>query len=432
MARILLLGGGGREHALAWKLAQSPDVSEIIAMPGSDGIAAVDKTRCVSGNAAHAALVLELAMTEKPDLIIIGPEAPMAAGVSDALVDAGFNVAAPSKLAAQLESSKIFSKNFMARHKIPTAAFTTCPDYNNAMDVVAAWPIEQKGIVLKADGLAAGKGVVVTHDRAEAEKTLYDFMQNPACSVKTEQILIEELMTGKEVSAFAICDGKSFLPIGYACDYKRVGDNNEGPNTGGMGGYAPQGWPTAAMKDYINLHIFKPVVDGMAAEGMPFKGILFAGLMVRGEDVQVVEFNVRFGDPETQILLPLIEDDIYPLFMAAAEGTLARMPAPKQKNGTAVHVVMTSQGYPETMGTGMRLGETVEIPDDLLAKKTNDNSMLFIAGADKKDGVWKNTGGRVLGVTAIGTSLDDARSKAYESLGKIKFNGAHWRTDIGT
>jgi len=432
MARILLLGSGGREHALAWKLAQSPDVSEIIALPGSDGIAAVDKTRCVGGQAAHAATVLAVATTEKPDLVIIGPESPMAAGVSDALSEAGFPVAAPSQAAAQLESSKIFSKNFMARHKIPTAAFTTCPDYDAALRVIAAWPIEKKGIVLKADGLAAGKGVVVTHDRAEAEKTLYDFMQNPACTVKTDQILIEELMMGKEVSAFAICDGKTFLPLGYACDYKRVGDHNEGPNTGGMGGYAPQGWPTAAMKDYINLHIFKPVVDGMAAEGVPFKGILFAGLMVQGEDIHVVEFNVRFGDPETQILLPLLEDDIYPLFKAAAEGNLAHMHPPTQKNGTAVHVVMTSEGYPETMGTGLRLGETVEIPEEMLAQKANDNSMLFIAGAGKQDGVWKNTGGRVLGVTAIGTSLEDARNKVYDSLGKIHFNGAHWRTDIGT
>jgi len=432
MARILLLGGGGREHALAWKLAQSPEVAEIIAMPGSDGIAAVDKTRCISGNAAASAAVLAAVQAEKPDLVIIGPEAPMAAGISDALSQAGFAVAAPSKAAAQLESSKIFSKSFMARHNIPTASFTACPDYESARGIIAAWPIEEKGIVLKADGLAAGKGVVVTHDRATAEKTLYDFMQNPSCAVKTEQILIEALLDGKEVSAFAICDGKTFLPVGYVCDYKRVRDNNEGPNTGGMGGYAPQGWPSAAMKDYINLHVFKPVVDGMAAEGIPFKGILFAGLMVQGDDVHVIEFNVRFGDPETQILLPLLEDDIYPLFKAAAEGALAGLPAPQLKKGTAVHVVMTSEGYPETLGTGMRLGETVDMPEDLLAQRSNDNSLLFIAGADKQDGVWKNTGGRVLGVTALGASLEEARRKAYDSLGKIRFNGAHWRTDIGT
>lgn len=432
MMRILLLGSGGREHALAWKLAQSADVREIIVLPGSDGIAALDKTRCIIGNPNHVADVLACAKTEKPDLVIIGPEAPMAAGVSDVLAEAGFLVAAPSQAAAQLESSKIFSKNFMARHKIPTAAFTTCPSYDAAISVVAAWPVESKGIVLKADGLAAGKGVVVTKDRAEAEKTLYDFMQNPDCSVKTSEILIEELMHGKEVSAFAICDGKIFLPLGYVCDYKRVQDNNQGPNTGGMGGYAPQGWPSAAMKDYINLHIFKPVVDGMAAEGIPFKGILFAGLMVNGEDVHVVEFNVRFGDPETQILLPLIEDDILPLFTAAATGTLASAAPPKLKNGTAVHIVMTSEGYPETLGTGMRLGETVDMPENMLTPKANDNSLLFIGGAAKKDGVWKNTGGRVLGITAIGDDLEDARHKAYDSLDKIHFNGAHWRTDIGT
>lgn len=432
MMRLLLLGSGGREHALAWKLSQSAEVSEIIALPGSDGIAALDKTRCLAGNPAKLADVLASAEAEKPDLVIIGPEAPMAAGISDALTEAGFLVTAPSKAAARLESSKIFSKNFMSRHKIPTAAFTTCPSYEEALGVIAAWPIEKKGIVLKADGLAAGKGVVVTKDRAEAEKTLYDFMQNPDCSVKTEEILIEELMHGKEVSAFALCDGKTFLPLGCVCDYKRVQDNNEGPNTGGMGGYAPQGWPSAAMRDYINLHIFKPVVDGMAAEGAPFKGILFAGLMVNGEDVHVVEFNVRFGDPETQILLPLIEDDLLPLLRAAADGTLDHATPPTLKNGTAVHVVMTSEGYPETLGTGMRLGETVELPDNLLSPRANDNSLLFIAGAAKKDGVWKNTGGRVLGVTAIGDDLEDARHKAYDCLEKIHFNGAHWRTDIGT
>jgi len=432
MARVLLLGSGGREHALAWKLAQSSDVDGIIALPGSDGIAAVDKTRCIDGNATDPAVVRALAEAEKSDLIIIGPEAPMAAGVSDMLRNAGFAVAAPSRAAAQLESSKIFAKNFMARHHIPTAPFTVCPDYETARRALAAWPVEDKGIVLKADGLAAGKGVVVTHDRAEAEKTLYDFMQNPACTVKTGHILLEEKLDGREVSAFAICDGKTFLPIGYACDYKRVRDNNEGPNTGGMGGYAPQGWPGAAMKDYINLHIFKPVVDGMTAEGTPFHGILFAGLMVQGDSVHVIEFNVRFGDPEAQILLPLMADDLYPLFKAAAEGTLTSLPAPKMKQGTAVHVVMTSEGYPETMGTGMRLGETVEMPEDLLARQSNDNSLLFIAGAGKRDGVWKNTGGRVLGVTALGASLEDARRKAYDSLGKIRFNGAHWRTDIGT
>ena len=432
MAHLFLLGSGGREHALAWKLAQSPDVTTLTVIPGSDGIASVDKTTCLAADINNPAAMVALAQAQKPDLIIIGPEAPLAAGVSDALRAAGFAVAAPSQAAAQLESSKIFAKNFMAEHDIPTAPFTVCTSFDDASKALGAWPVEEKGIVIKADGLSAGKGVVVTFDRAEAEKTLHDFMQNPQCTVKTNEILFEEVLSGKEVSAFALCDGKDFIPLGYACDYKRVGDHNRGPNTGGMGGYAPQGWPTAALRDFVNLHIFKPVVDGMAAAGTPFTGILFAGLMVDGEKLHVIEFNTRFGDPEAQILLPLIDNDIYPLFLAASQGTLAHTSPVTQKAGTALHVVMTSGGYPETMGTGMQLGQDMDMPDDLLHTGTNDNSLLFIAGAQKKSGTWQNTGGRVLGITALGDTLEDARQKAYDSIGRIQFDGAHWRTDIGT
>jgi len=432
MAHVFLLGSGGREHAFAWKLAQSPDVTTLTVIPGSDGIASVEKSTCLAANPNDPAAMVTLAQAQKPDLIIIGPEAPLAAGVSDALRAAGFAVAAPSQAAAQLESSKIFAKNFMAAQKIPTASFTVCHDFESARTALTAWPVEENGIVIKADGLSAGKGVVVTLDRAEAEKTLHDFMQNPQCSVKTDKILFEEVLTGKEVSAFALCDGTDFIPLGYACDYKRVGDNNIGPNTGGMGGYAPQGWPTAALRDFVNLHVFKPVVDGMAAAGTPFTGILFAGLMVDGEKLHVIEFNTRFGDPEAQILLPLIDNDLYPLFLAASHGTLSHMPPVTQKTGTALHVVMVSGGYPETMGTGMQLGQRMEMPEDLLHTGTNDNSLLFIAGAQKKSGAWQNTSGRVLGVTALGETLEEARKKAYDSISRIHFDGAHWRTDIGT
>lgn len=428
---ILLLGGGGREHALAWKMAQSPLLRSLTVMPGSDGIALLPHTRCVSGDAADTAAVLALAEKIKPDLVIIGPEAPLAAGVPDALRAAGYKVAAPSKAAAQLESSKIFSKSFMMSHGIPTADFNIVMTPEEAARKIAQWDVENGGIVIKADGLAAGKGVVVTHDRTEALKTVHDFMENPACTVKSEMLLLEQKITGREVSAFALCDGKDFITIGYACDYKRINDGDQGPNTGGMGGYAPEGWPSAGARSFIEKYIFQSVLDGMAAAGTPYTGFLFAGLMIDGTDVKVIEFNTRFGDPEAQILLPMIDGDIVPLLLASAEGKIKGIPAPTLKQGSAVHVVMTSEGYPETFGTGMRLEQPITLPGDLMDSGENDNTLLFIAGARQNGGIWQNTGGRVLGVTATGASIDDARAKAYDAINRIHFNGAHWRSDIG-
>ncbi len=421
---ILLLGSGGREHALAWKMAQSPAVTTIWALPGSDGIATVEKTKCIGGDAANVAAVVKTAQELKPDLIFIGPETPLAAGVVDALESAGMTVLGPRQAAAQLESSKIFSKEFMTEFGIPTAPFKVADTYDEAVAICKTWDIEAKGIVIKADGLAAGKGVVVTHDRAEALKTLHDFMINPACSVKTGRILLEEKITGKEVSAFALCDGTTFLPLGYACDYKRVNDNDKGPNTGGMGGYAPKGWPSDKARQFIQEHVFRPVMKGMQERGTPFKGILYAGLMVDGDDVKVIEFNTRFGDPETQILLPLIAEDVVPLFAQAAKGTLQATP-PSLRNEHALHVVITSEGYPETLGTGMRLGEKIDVP------AAAANTLLFISGAKKQNNQWVNNGGRVMGVTALGTTMEEARTRAYATVEKIHFQGAHWRKDIG-
>lgn len=418
--KILLLGSGGREHALAWKMSRSDLADKIYVLPGSDGIATLDKVECVSGD------VLETARRLKPDLVVVGPEKPMADGVVDRLEAAGFAVLGPTQAAAQLETSKIFSKEFMVECGIPTAQSVSCDSYDDAVTTVRNWDISN-GIVVKADGLAAGKGVVVTDDLDEAEAAVYDFMKNPACTVKTSRILFEERLSGREVSAFALCDGDTYIPLGYACDYKRVNDGNLGPNTGGMGGYAPKGWPSDAAKAFINEKIFAAVVNGMKKRGTPFKGILFAGLMVDGNDVKVIEFNVRFGDPEAQILMPLFEGDIVPLFLAAATGNLAAHSAPRLAEKTAVHVVMVSQGYPDVQGEGMKLGQRIDMPDS-----TNDNALLFIAGAKKEGGEWKNAGGRVLGVTALGATLDEARAKAYAEIEKIKFNGAHWRRDIGT
>ena len=429
-ASVLLLGGGGREHALAWKIAQSPDVAKVFALPGNDGMAALDKVTCLPGDPANAAFVLEKTRELGITFVMVGPEKPLAAGVVDALEKANVPVLGPIKAAAQLESSKIFAKDFMSEFGVPTAPYKVCDSYIEALETLKIWPVETKGIVLKADGLAAGKGVVVTHDRAEAEKTLHDFMVNPECQVKTESILFEEKLTGREVSAFALCDGNTFQPLGYVCDYKRVRDGDEGPNTGGMGGYAPQGWPSAKARRFVNEKIFAPVIKGMQDRGTPYRGILFAGLMVDGDDVKVIEFNTRFGDPETQILMPLIDGDIMPLFLRAAAGEL-KLEKVSLKESAAVHVVMASEGYPETFGNGMTLGQRIELPENMLQDGSNDNGLLFVMGAKKKDGGWTNEGGRVLGVTALAGTMEEAREIAYRTIAGIRFKGAHWRKDIG-
>jgi len=420
---VMLIGSGGREHAIAWKLAQSPLLEKTIVLPGSDGIAALPQTSCMAETD-----FLKAAQMIKPDLVIIGPEQPLADGLTDLLEQNGFTVFGPSQAAAQLESSKIFSKDFMRDESIPTASFAACNDFDTAKDIIQNWDAA-KGFVVKADTLAAGKGVVVTDNRDEALKTAEDFMTNPACTVKTARLLLEEKLAGKEVSAFAVCDGKNLLTLGYACDYKRVFADDQGPNTGGMGGYAPQGWPSETTRKFVDEHIFQKTLDGMAARGTPFKGILFAGLMIDGETVNVIEYNVRLGDPETQILLPLIEDDILEIFLAAAKGNLAALDktALTLSGGTAVHVVMASEGYPSTDGSAMTLGQKI----DGLGSAENDNTALvFLAGARKDGADWVNTGGRVLGVTAVGENTQEARQKAYAALAQINFHGAHFRNDI--
>lgn len=420
---VMLVGGGGREHAIAWKLSQSPRLQKTVAVPGSDGIAALPKTSCLSETD-----FLKAAQQIKPDLVIIGPEQPLADGVTDLLEQNGFTVFGPSQAAAQLEASKIFSKNFMREQEIPTAAFATCDDFDTAKDSIQNWDAA-KGFVIKADTLAAGKGVVVTDSRAEALKTAEDFMVNPACTVKTKRLLIEEKLQGREVSAFAICDGKNFLTLGYACDYKRAFSGDKGANTGGMGGFSPEGWPSATARAFIETHIFAKTLSGMAARGTPFKGVLFAGLMIDGDDVSVIEYNVRLGDPETQILLPLIEDDLLEIFLAAAQGDLTALGKTSLtlSGGAAVHVVMASGGYPSTDGSAMILDQKI----NGLAEAENDNkALIFLAGAKKSGAGWVNTGGRVLGVTATGKNTAEARQKAYDALQKISFHGAHFRDDI--
>lgn len=422
---ILLVGSGGREHALAWKICQSKDVEKIYVFPGNDGMQHLEKIQIVAGKVTPET-ILDVAQKFQIDFVVIGPEQPLADGAVDLLTLNKILVLGPSKAASRLESSKFFAKEWMLKWRIPTASFYCFEQAKDALAQLDLWE-EGKGIVVKADELAAGKGVVVTDDKQIAKQTVLDFMENPACPVKSKRILLEEKLAGKEVSAFALCDGTHFISLGYVCDYKRVFNNDQGPNTGGMGGYSPQNWPSPACKQYIQDAIFRPVLEGMQQQGIPFKGFLYAGLMIHQEQVFVLEFNVRLGDPEAQILLPLIEEDIVPYLKASAEGQLDTLPPLKIPQNFAVHVVMTSEGYPSTDETPLRLNESITYPSPWVAEK----AYLFFAGVKKNSkGFLVNSGGRVLGVTAVNSSLEGARTTAYDWIQQIHFAGAHWRTDI--
>ena len=428
---ILLIGSGGREHALSWKMAQSDSVERIDVIPGNEAIACVDKVSCFPGDFMDVSFIVETAKKLKPDLVVVGPEQPLSVGIADALEQAGFAVLGPDKNAARLENSKIFAKEFMLKFGISTADFKVYDTYDDAVTAIKNRDVEKEGVVIKADGLASGKGVVVTHDPDEALKAIYDFMVNPECIVKCDRLLMEDIVKGKEVSAFAICDGEVFLPIGYVYDYKRLNDGNNGPNTGGMGGYVPKEWPSPGVRQFINENVFKRTIEGMLTRGTPFKGILFAGLMIDGEDVNVLEYNTRFGDPETQALLPLIQDDIVPLLSRAARGTLHGVETPSISKKESVHIIMTSEGYPEIIGNSMRLGTKINLPEKLPDQKADDDTLLFVAGAKKQDKCWVNSGGRVLGVTGLGETMEEARAQAYKAIEDIRFEGAYWRKDIG-
>ena len=422
---VLVIGTGGREHALAWRLAEDQKVSKVTVCPGNPGMLKTAGINVVSDCKAEPESILGLAQELKPDLIVIGPEAVLAKGVTDLLEAHGFAVYGPSQAAAELETSKIFSKQVMADNNVPTASSKAYQGYESAMADLDNWDFD-RGVVLKSDALAEGKGVVVTHDRAEAESVLYDFMVNPEVSVKTDSILIEEKLVGKEASAFALCDGDDYFFLGVACDYKRVGNGDEGPNTGGMGGYSPKTWPGPVVEEKVRTQVVEPMLKGMKARGTPFKGTLFVGFMVDEQDISVIEFNVRFGDPETQILMPMVQGSFYDLLYACATGKLAEMqPDVSLSDLYSVHVVLASGGYPSIDASPLDTGNNIEVNGTF-----DEDCHLFYAGVKENNGQLVNSGGRVLGLTALGESLTEARAKAYANFGKISLKGAHWRTDI--
>ena len=417
--RILLIGGGGREHALAWKLVQSPNVEKLYAAPGNPGMALLQKCECINLNVDDLEGVADYAEEKSIDLTVVGPEAPLVAGLADVFKRRGLPVFGPSKAAAQLEGSKAFSKELMAKYNIPTAFFKICEDIEAATAYV-----EEKGapLVVKADGLAAGKGVVVAMTKQEALDAIDDMMGDHKFGAAGARVVLEEYMEGEEASLLAFTDGKTVVPMIAAQDHKRVFDGDEGPNTGGMGTYAPAPVMTDILRLKATELVLKPVVAAMAKEGTPYQGCLYAGLMIKGDSVKVVEFNCRFGDPETQVVLPLLDGDLAEIMLACATGTLDKVEV-AWHDKAAVCVVMASGGYPESYEKGKEI-------TGLAAAEEDKDVVVFHAGTKEADGKIVTSGGRVLGVTAVDASIKAARDRAYAAVEKIAFEKNFYRKDI--
>lgn len=417
--RILLIGGGGREHALAWKLAQSDKVEKIFAAPGNPGIAMLKKCSCIDLKLDDLEKVADYAEEESIDLTVVGPEATLVAGIADVFKRRGLPVFGPSKAAAQLEGSKAFSKELMAKYNIPTAFFKICED----METAKAY-VKEKGapIVVKADGLAAGKGVVVAMNEEEALEAIEEMMGDHKFGNAGARVVLEEYMEGEEASLLAFTDGKTVVPMLAAQDHKRIFDNDQGPNTGGMGTYAPAPVMTDILRLKATERILKPVVAAMAKEGTPYQGCLYAGLMIKDDVIKVVEFNCRFGDPETQVVLPLLESDLAEIMLACATGTLDQADV-AWSDKAAVCVVMASGGYPESYETGKAITGLAEAD-------AQENTVVFHAGTKNAAGSIVTAGGRVLGVTAVDDNIRAARDRAYAAVENIKFDGAFYRKDI--
>ncbi len=418
--KVLVLGSGGREHALCWKIAQSPRVDEVICAPGNAGIAS--HARCVDASLGNAGEVIGLASREGVGLVLIGPEAPLVDGLGDRLREAGFPVFGPSAAAAMLEGSKAFAKLFMARHGVPTARFQIFDHLEPLLGFLASM---DEPVVVKADGLAAGKGVILCRDRDEAAAAARRIMVDQAFGEAGQRVVVEQLLQGEEVSYLALVSGEAIVPLVSSQDHKALLDGDEGPNTGGMGAYCPAPLVDPELERTILETVIRPTVRGLAEEGKPFSGLLYAGLMVDAEGPQVLEFNVRFGDPETQPLMALMDEDIVPLLLATAEGKLSsRIMA--WKPGYACCVVMASEGYPAAYDKGHPI-------EGLDSVGEGEDVVVFHAGtgwsADGRSIV--TAGGRVLGVTGLGNDFPAARAAAYGAVDKIRWPGAQRRGDIG-
>lgn len=415
--KVLVIGSGAREHALVWKLSQDEGVT-VIAAPGNGGIARIAATFSVDVESPDA--IVALAQREAADLVIVGPEAPLVAGATDALRAAGIAAFGPSKAAARLEGSKVFSKEFMARHGIPTAGFRVFTDADEASSYVRD---AGRPLVVKADGLAAGKGVVVAANAEEALAAIDDIMRKRVFGAAGERVLIEETLRGQEVSFHVVADGERYLKMAPAQDHKRVGEGDRGPNTGGMGAYSPPPVVTDEVERKILERVVEPTLAGMAAEGNPFRGALFVGLMIEDGEPMVLEYNTRFGDPECEAMMTRWKGSALPLFLGSARGDLSDV-VPSWEAPASLCVVMAAGGYPGAY----RKGDVIEGLDSAAELP---NVVVFHAGTRLDGERIVTTGGRVLTVTAIGGDLDEAAARAYAAVERIRFEGAHFRRDIG-
>ncbi|MGY4567721.1 phosphoribosylamine--glycine ligase [Bradyrhizobium sp. USDA 3256] len=413
---ILLLGSGGREHALAWKIAASPLVTKLWCAPGNAGIAR--EAECVALDVADHAAVIEFCRGNAVELVVVGPETPLAAGIVDDLVAVGIKAFGPSRQAARLEGSKGFTKDLCSEFDIPTGAYRR---FDNAKDAVAYVRAQGAPIVVKADGLAAGKGVVVAQTLPEAEAAIAMMFEGAFGSAGAE-VVIEEFLSGREISFFALCDGETAIPLASAQDHKRVFDHDKGPNTGGMGAYSPTPFVTPEVHDQIMARIILPTVAGMKSRGTPFKGVLYAGVMLTAQGPKLFEYNVRFGDPECQVLMLRMMSDIVPAFLASIDGQLKNFDL-RWYPDPALTVVMAAKGYPGDYIKGTRIGGL----DD--AAKV-EGVEIFHAGTVAKDGAIIANGGRVLNVCAMGKTVTEARDRAYQAIDRIKWPDGFCRRDI--
>jgi phosphoribosylamine--glycine ligase len=411
--KILVIGGGGREHALVWALRGA---GELVCAPGNGGIAAV--ARCEAVDVADAAAVAALAERERPDLVVVGPEVPLAAGAVDALEELGVKAFGPTRAAAQLESSKSFAKKFMQRWSIPTAAYAVC---GSVAEVQAALGGFSDSVVVKADGLAAGKGVVMCASHAEAVQAAEEMFGGGLLGAPAGSVVVEETLTGPEISFFSICDGETARTLAFAQDHKRVGEGDTGPNTGGMGAYSTDDLVSAGMAEWLRVNVAQRVVDGMRAERMPFQGVLFTGLMMTPEGPKVLEFNTRFGDPETEAILLRLETPLIDILEAAVTGRAAGLEI-RLKQGASACVIAASAGYPGKYPSGKVISGLAGVASGV---------EVFHAGTALRDGRLVTAGGRVLAVSATGSDLRAALDKVYAALGGIEFEGMQYRRDIG-
>lgn len=414
---ILVVGSGGREHALVWKIRQSPLVTSVYCAPGNAGIAAL--AECVDVGVNDFDRLMDFVREKRVDFTVVGPEDPLSRGLVDAFEAEGLSIFGPSAAAAELEASKAFAKRIMAEHGIPTAAYEEFTDLDAALAYVRGHGVP---VVIKADGLAAGKGVTVAHDLDAAQASLQAMMRDQVFGAAGRKVVVEDCLVGEEASILAFSDGRTVVPMVPSQDHKPVFDDDRGPNTGGMGAYAPAPLVTSELLSEIVETVLKPCVRGMAEAGRIYKGVLYAGLMITADGPKVIEFNCRFGDPETQVVLPLLESDLIPLLMACGNGTLHEH-RPQWRSGACVSVVMASGGYPGAYAKDKVISG--------LHRAEQEGAMVFHAGTRRSDGDIVTAGGRVLNVTATGDDVASAIENAYRAVGFIHFEGAHYRRDIG-